>query len=44
MGEVPGEPYKFASTGPEELYLALSDGTVMQTKDGGRTWTEAFRP
>ena len=41
---MPGEPYKFKATGPEDLLLALSDGTVVQTEDGGRTWTEAFRP
>ena len=44
VGSVPGEPYKFKATGPEALLLALSDGTVVETKDGGRTWTEAFRP
>ena len=44
VGSVPGEPYKFKATGSEALLLALSDGTVMETKDGGRTWTEAFRP
>ena len=44
LGSVPGEPYKFKATGAETLLLALSDGTVMETKDGGRTWTEAFRP
>ena len=44
VGSVPGEPYKFKDTGPEELLLALSDGTVMETGDGGKSWTEAFRP
>jgi photosystem II stability/assembly factor-like uncharacterized protein len=41
---VPGEPYKFKDTGPEALLLALSDGTVMETGDGGRKWKQAFRP
>jgi photosystem II stability/assembly factor-like uncharacterized protein len=41
---VPGEPYKFKALGPEALLLALSDGTVMKTEDGGKTWTEEFRP
>jgi photosystem II stability/assembly factor-like uncharacterized protein len=44
VGEVPGEPYKFKALGPEHLLLALSDGTVVETQDGGRRWTEAFRP
>ena len=43
-GTVPGEPYKFKALGPEALLLALSDGTVMETKDGGGTWKEVFRP
>ena len=43
-GAVSGEPYKFKSTGPEELLLALSDGTVMKTDDGGKSWEEEFRP
>ena len=44
VGSVPGEPYKFKDTGPEALLLALSDGTVMETTDGGRKWKQAFRP
>ena len=41
---MPGEPYKFKAIDAEHLLLALSDGTIVETKDGGRTWTEAFRP
>jgi hypothetical protein len=44
IGTVPGEPYKFKALGAEQLLLALSDGTVLETKDGGRAWTEVFRP
>jgi photosystem II stability/assembly factor-like uncharacterized protein len=44
VGEVAGEPYKFKAIGPEELHLAVSDGTIFTTRDGGRTWTETFRP
>ncbi len=43
-GSVPGEPYKFKTISKDELYLALSDGTIMHTSDGTQTWTEAFRP
>ena len=28
----------------EHLLLALSDGTIVETKDGGGTWTEVFHP
>ena len=28
----------------EALDLALSDGTVLHTDDGGATWEERFRP
>jgi hypothetical protein len=30
--------------GPERLDLALSDGTIVATQDGGRRWKETFRP
>jgi hypothetical protein len=44
VGSVPGEPYKFKALETEHLLLALSDGTIVETEDGGSTWTEAFRP
>jgi hypothetical protein len=44
VGRVPGEPYKFKAESAEHLYLALSDGTIMETRDGGRRWEAAFRP
>ena len=28
----------------DELYVALSDGTILHTDDGGRDWEEVFRP
>jgi hypothetical protein len=43
VGEVPGEPYKFKALGPDELLLALSDGTILRSR-GGRIWEEEFRP
>jgi hypothetical protein len=39
-----GEPYKIKALGPERLDLALSDGTIVATQDGGRRWKETFRP
>ena len=44
VGKVPGEPYKFKQVGPQELFLALSDATIVQTTDGGRTWKAVFEP
>jgi photosystem II stability/assembly factor-like uncharacterized protein len=44
VGEVDGEPYKFKAIGPEELYLALSDGTIVHTTDGAKTWDTVFTP
>ena len=38
VGRVAGEPYKFRATGPEALFLAFSDGLILETTDGGATW------
>jgi hypothetical protein len=32
------------SSGPERLDLALSDGAIVGTQDGGRHWKTTFRP
>jgi photosystem II stability/assembly factor-like uncharacterized protein len=45
MSKLEGEPYKWKATAePRHLYLALSDGTIMETRDGAATWKAAFRP
>jgi hypothetical protein len=45
VGKVEGEPYKFETTDdPNHLYLALSDGTIVETKDAGKSWTVLFKP
>jgi len=44
VGRVRGEPYKFKAVNRDHLYLALSDGTILETRDGGKSWKEAFRP
>ncbi len=42
---VEGEPYKFETTDdPKHLYLALSDGSILETKDGAASWNPVFRP
>ena len=43
-GRVDGEPYKFKAIGGSELYLALSDGTIVHTTDGGESWKVVFSP
>ena len=44
VGKVDGEPYALDPHGTDELYMALSDGTILHTADGGREWSEEFRP
>ncbi len=39
-----GEPYALDPQGTDELYMALSDGTILHTTDGGKKWSEEFRP
>jgi photosystem II stability/assembly factor-like uncharacterized protein len=42
---VDGEPYKFKETGdPRHLFLALGDGTILETTDAAKTWRAVFRP
>jgi photosystem II stability/assembly factor-like uncharacterized protein len=44
VGAVGGEPYELRPTGPKGLLLVLSDGSILETKDGGATWQDRFRP
>lgn len=37
-GEIGGQPAAFAAEGPDELYVALHDGTIKRSTDGGTTW------
>ena len=41
---VGGEPYELRATGPKALFLVLSDGSILETADGGATWRDRFRP
>jgi hypothetical protein len=43
-GRVDGEPYVLNAVSGQELDLALSDGTILRTENGGRDWEEEFRP
>jgi photosystem II stability/assembly factor-like uncharacterized protein len=44
LGRVEGEPAVLNPASAEALGLALSDGTVLHTDDGGVTWEDRFRP
>ena len=44
VGRVDGEPYKFKVIDEKHLYLALSDGSILETTDGGRSWEAVFEP
>jgi hypothetical protein len=43
-GEIGGEPAALVAEGPSELYVALHDGTIKRSTDGGATWTVRSRP
>lgn len=44
VSTVGGEPYEIHAVGPERAFVALSDGSIIETQDGGRTWRDRFRP
>jgi photosystem II stability/assembly factor-like uncharacterized protein len=43
-GRIDGEPYKVRAIDADRAFVALGDGTIVETKDGGRTFTTRFRP
>ncbi|HEV3379246.1 MAG TPA: hypothetical protein VG126_18375 [Thermoleophilaceae bacterium] len=44
IGRVDGEPYVIDAASGNELYMALSDATLLRSEDGGANWEEEFRP
>lgn len=38
VGEIGGQPVAFAAAGEKELYAALADGSVLESRDGGSSW------
>ena len=44
IGDIGGQPAAFLGQTADELYVALHDGTVKQSRDGGRTWTVRSAP
>ena len=43
-GEVGGQPAALLAVGEGELYVALHDGTIKHSTDGGATWTVRWTP
>jgi hypothetical protein len=43
-GEVGGQPAALVSEGPTELYVALHDGTIKRSRDGGASWVVRSTP
>jgi photosystem II stability/assembly factor-like uncharacterized protein len=43
VGRLPGEPWKVLSSSASEHHVALADGSIARTTDGGRTWSTFFR-
>lgn len=39
LGNIGGQPAAFLAQTPSELYVALHDGTIQRSTDGGATWT-----
>jgi hypothetical protein len=44
VGSVGAAPAAFLAHGPTELYVALHDGTILRSTEGGRTWSVRSRP
>ena len=44
VGDTGGQPAAFESGPRDELLVALHDGVVQRSTDGGRTWTVRSRP
>jgi hypothetical protein len=43
-GEIGGQPAALVAEGPNELYVALHDGTIKRSSDGGATWAVRSTP
>ena len=43
-GDIGGEPAAFLGQHPTQLYVALHDGTIKRSADGGATWTVRSTP
>lgn len=44
LGDIGGQPAALLAQSASEIYVALHDGTIKQSKDGGRTWFIRSKP
>lgn len=44
LGDIGGQPAALLAQSASELYVALHDGTIKQSKDAGRTWSIRSKP
>ena len=44
VGEIGGQPAALLATAPKELYVALHDGTIKRSANGGGTWVLRSSP
>ena len=43
-GRIDGEPYKVVAKGKDQAFVALSDGTIVETSDGGKSFEVRYKP
>jgi len=43
-GRLPEAPVALTSSSADDIYAALKSGTILNSNDGGRTWTTRVRP
>ena len=43
VGELPGEPWKIKAVDARVFHVALADGSIASTDDGGESWDLTFR-
>jgi hypothetical protein len=44
VGRFDGEPWVIQASSADEMQMALSDASVVETTDGGASWKDVFRP
>lgn len=44
VGRIDGDPRALKAAGPDDLYVALADATIVHSTDGGESWEDYFTP